>query len=81
MTYDGTTGQYAIYLNGQQVATGTGGGSLLTSDANVLIGHEASSVPRPFIGFIDEVHIFNRALSASEIKAIYDAGGAGLPKP
>ena len=33
-----------------------------------------------FGGIIDEVEIFNRALTASEIKAIYDAGSAGKDK-
>ena len=34
-----------------------------------------------FGGIIDEVEVFNRALSAAEIKAIYDAGSAGKVKP
>ena len=33
--------------------------------------------PRYFKGLIDEVDIFNRALSASDIVAIYNAGNAG----
>ncbi|MHC1766691.1 MAG: immunoglobulin domain-containing protein [Verrucomicrobiia bacterium] len=32
-------------------------------------------------GAIDEVRVYNRALTADEIKAIYDAGSAGKPKP
>ena len=32
-------------------------------------------------GLIDEVAIFNRALTAAEIKVIYDAGSAGMIKP
>ncbi len=31
-------------------------------------------------GLIDEVQIFNRALSASAIQAIYNAGSAGQTK-
>jgi hypothetical protein len=34
-----------------------------------------------FAGLIDEVSIYNRALAADEIKAIYDAGSAGKAKP
>ena len=34
-----------------------------------------------FGGVIDEVEIFNRALTDAEIKAIYDAGSAGKRKP
>ena len=35
----------------------------------------------PWDGLIDEVEIFDRALTAAEIKAIYDAGSAGKRKP
>jgi hypothetical protein len=35
----------------------------------------------PFNGQIDELEIFNRALSASEIRAIFLAGSAGKCKP
>ena len=32
-------------------------------------------------GLIDEVEIFDRAISDAEIKAIYDAGSLGKVKP
>ena len=35
----------------------------------------------PFSGLIDEVAIFARALSADDIKAIYDAGSVGMARP
>ena len=34
-----------------------------------------------FHGLIDEVELFDRALSAAEIRAIFDAGSAGKRKP
>jgi hypothetical protein len=37
--------------------------------------------PRTWNGVIDEVSIYNRALSASEIQAIYNAGSAGKCMP
>ena len=39
------------------------------------------SANQAFTGVIDEVEIFNRALSAAEVEAIYDAGSAGKIKP
>jgi hypothetical protein len=42
---------------------------------------QAGGFYRTFNGVIDEVHIFNRALSQSEIQAIYAAGAAGICKP
>ncbi|MCH7808917.1 MAG: hypothetical protein IIB60_06805, partial [Planctomycetes bacterium] len=54
----------------------------LTNDNPLLIGiHAHPSILREFIGHIDEVDIFNRALSATEIQAIFDAGSAGKCKP
>ncbi len=41
----------------------------------------SSSLPYFFNGQIDEIEIFNRALSASEIQAIFNAGSAGKAKP
>ena len=35
------------------------------------------SLPHPFAGRIDEPAVYNRALSAAEIQAIYNAGSAG----
>jgi hypothetical protein len=52
----------------------------LTNNANLLIGgHHYHSSTR-FTGSIDEVELFNRALDASEILAIYQAGSAGKCK-
>ena len=45
------------------------------NNAALLIG--GSGGCSTFIGLIDEVRIYNRALSGDEIKAIYDSGSAG----
>jgi hypothetical protein len=41
----------------------------------------SQAAPYYFKGQIDEIEVFNRALSASEIQAIYNAGSAGKAKP
>src|SRR5438105_4784645 len=46
-------------------------------NAEVCIGREYTSNPQPFNGLIDEVEVFDRALSAEEIAALYNAGSAG----
>ena len=76
MTYD-VTGQYVLYVNGQAVASASSPGGIFATNHNVFIGREDSYIVRPFDGMIDEVQIFHRALSASEIQGIYSAGGAG----
>jgi hypothetical protein len=71
-TFDGAT--FRFYTNGALAATGTGTLGP-TNDAPLMIGG-SSSCP-PFAGLLDEVCLYNRALSASEIQSIYLAGSAG----
>ncbi len=73
-TADGST--LKLYTNG--VLAGSVSGTLGPQNSEPLrIGTVDSYPAYPFVGLIDEVSIFNRALSADEIKAIYQAGGAG----
>jgi hypothetical protein len=75
-TYDGNI--IILYLDGLAVAsrsialnTGTAGGA--------CIG--ARCVPHTFLtGSVDEVAIWNRALSASEIQSMFNAGSKGMCK-
>jgi hypothetical protein len=80
MTFDASTGLYNLYVNGQAVASQTSPGAITATSRNVLIGREDSILPRPFNGLIDELAIYNRALSATEIQAIFSAGSAGKCK-
>ena len=73
-----------LYLNGTQVAFGSGSPS--SNTLNVRIGamywtdtyHQGND---RLNGKADEVEFFNRALSADEITAIYNAGSAGKCRP
>lgn len=67
----------AIYLDGQPVATNLAGGHSLNPTA-FWIGNNRVFGPRLFEGRLDEVALFSRALSASEVAAIYSA--AAPPK-
>ena len=80
MTFDSTTGQFVAYVNGQAVNSLTSPGAIIATSRNVFIGREDSFIPRPFNGLIDEASVYGRALSASEIQAIYAAGSAGKCK-
>jgi hypothetical protein len=75
-TFDGST--YRFYINGTLAGTGTGTLGP-ANNAPLLIGK--SGTCENFVGLIDEVELFSRALSASEIQAIYNAGGAGKCRP
>lgn len=72
-TYDGSV--MRLYLNGAEVGSLPVTGVVDTSTRANVSGLES------FNGLVDEVEIFDRALSAEEVKAIYDAGSAGKCKP
>ena len=65
-TYDGTT--LRLYVNGTQVASKAGSGSLLTSTDALQIGGD-SLYGQFFKGTIDEVRVYNAALTAAQIQA------------
>jgi Concanavalin A-like lectin/glucanases superfamily/Carboxypeptidase regulatory-like domain/PQQ enzyme repeat len=66
-----------VYINGVQVAFAADTQAIPTSAQNLAIGKEDRFTDRNFDGLIDEVEIFNRALTAGEIQSIYNAGSAG----
>jgi len=80
MTYDGNF--LKVYLNGVQDASSAVTGSIITTAQPVRIGGGAVPAfnPQHFEGIIDEVEIFDRALSQPEIQAIYVANSAGKCK-
>jgi hypothetical protein len=58
--------------------------TIAVSTNHLNIGRDPANVndsTRYWNGLIDEIDIFNRALSASEIQVIYNAGSAGKAKP
>ncbi|MBS1706016.1 MAG: hypothetical protein JST40_09090 [Armatimonadetes bacterium] len=72
VTWDGTTVKY--FVNGSQTNQATWTGTIHSSDARVFIGSNAEytfqSNHTAFRGAIDEVHIYNEALPASEILSL-----------
>jgi hypothetical protein len=74
-TWDGTTTR--MYVNGSQVATAALSGNAVTSTGALRIGGNAVW-GEWFNGAIDEVRVYNRALSAAEIVTDRDTaiGGA-----
>ena len=67
-TFDGTA--FRFYMNGTLI--GTGSGSLSpTVSAPLLIGGSGSCGAANFGGLIDDVRIYNRALSSDEVAQLY----------
>jgi hypothetical protein len=68
---DRATGQMRVYLDGVEKAnlSLTGLGSLASATA-LNLGRASGDSTRSFLGVLDDVRIYNRALSASEIAAL-----------
>ncbi|MCH7559210.1 MAG: discoidin domain-containing protein, partial [Planctomycetes bacterium] len=63
-------GEHRYYINGEPAGTGGGGINLpgATDTDNVVIGRTQEGATRSFLGMIDDVRIYNRALTEDEIK-------------
>jgi len=86
VTYDKNSGVGRLHLNGVQIAQQTWGSFVPETRKHVNIGYRPttslSGVPGSrFLGIVDEVEIFNRALSTNELQSIYNASSAGKCKP
>jgi hypothetical protein len=69
-----------IYVNGVLENTNSALVTRSASSEPLMIGNQPAFGPRLFSGMIDEVQIFDRALTAAEAEAIFEAGGAGQCK-
>lgn len=73
LTFDGT--DLILYKNGVSAATQSSGTLTLNANNNNLtIGNNPFTSGRFFDGNIDEVSIFNTALSSSDVTSIYNSG-------
>ena len=80
LTYDKTTGTGLLYLNGAVIATNNFGAFTPQTSFPLNIGRRTAfnvGWNDTFNGGIDELSLYNRALSAAEITEIYGAGSAG----
>jgi hypothetical protein len=82
-TYDGSA--FKLYVNGNLEGQFASTKTIAYSSIPWTIGSTSSTfrsiVPRTWNGVIDEVQVLNRALTISEVQAIYSAGSSGECKP
>jgi hypothetical protein len=82
---DGTSGKHTLYINGINVNSGTWNDAPCTNNEKMQIGHlPIAGASGYFNGLIDDICVYNRALSDAEIQALYnesipDADGDGYP--
>ncbi|HWB07269.1 MAG TPA: lamin tail domain-containing protein [Verrucomicrobiales bacterium] len=81
--FDQSAGIARLYVNGVQAATVTPPATLVTQTHEVSIGARKGSAAAPyslnFNGSVDEAAIYNRALSAAEITAHFNAAFVAGP--
>ncbi len=68
--YDGS--HVYAYINGVQVASSTLTGSIAASGVDVNIGRNQAYAGDYFPGTVDDVHMYNRALSATDVLQLYN---------
>ena len=68
---DGATGTF--YVNGKNAGSGALTQLPIDTTISFVIGEVGSFAGRNFNGLIDEVRVYNRALSASEVLNLYQS--------
>jgi hypothetical protein len=77
-----SNGNWALFVNGVQ-QTSAANSFFLQSNGGLAIGRKGqSSANNDWLqGIVDEAQIYNRALTSSEIQAIYNSGSEGMCPP
>ncbi len=71
-TYSSTDNIFRLYKNGLEVGNTAISGSLPSDASSFTIGREPDTNSKYYHGYIDELRVFNKALSANEIqKMVY----------
>ncbi len=76
MTYNAADGVHKIYQNGVEVGSRIRPNGIFPTVSNAYFARQ-DAAGRIFSGLIDELAVYSRALSQSEIQAIFNAGTAG----
>ncbi len=71
-----STGAIKLYINGQFDISGTGNTNSLTAPSNIWISNNGGGLGNYFNGYMDDVRIYNRALSTQEVQELYNIGAA-----
>jgi len=72
-TFNASDGAMKLYINGSADGTATFSGTQTPNNANIGIGsgYTSGTHDYEFFGKMDEIRIFNKALSASEVSTLY----------
>jgi len=74
VTFDSSTDECKLYINGNNVKTGSIPYDLITNDESLTIARYLGG-GNPWDGIIDELHIYNKILTQEEISDLYNNYG------
>ena len=80
LTYDKTSGVAQLFVNGSLVQSNSIGVFTLRTISDAYIGYRPVTTPygpASFVGAIDELSLYSRALGAAEIQSLYGSGPSG----
>ena len=80
-TFDNAGGFKRLYVNGVLVGDLPLSPNLTGSADEIMIGNSPVWTDRSFNGRMDEVALFNRALTSAEIQALFTSAGVTTPAP
>ena len=78
ITFTNDTKETKIYYDGKEVQAGDTPGKLKVNDDPWRVGQDCDRLNYVFAGIIDEVRLWNRALSEDEINTFMDQGAEAL---
>ncbi|EXI66571.1 MAG: Cell wall-associated polypeptide CWBP200 [Candidatus Accumulibacter adjunctus] len=75
LTWNGA--RYRLYINGSEEASLDNAFSILDSSDPITLGNADGFAAAGYAGLLDEVTLYNRALTAAEVTALHGAGALG----
>ncbi len=78
-TRDHATGQHVLYLDGLPIDSGTWMDQPCLTESTVKIGFPSMAGVEPIAGMVDDVRIWNHALSPEEVLAHFHASAVPYP--
>lgn len=71
-TYDGSTGEIAVYVDGELAASTISSSSAVMTDLPVVIGAATADGGSPYGGLVDDVRIYNYAKNQYDVLDLYN---------
>lgn len=78
LTYDSTSGM-VVYINGTSAGTAAANGTISTPSNGFAIARDPNITTRLFNGAFDELGVWSRAITSTEVTSLYNSGSGFNP--